>query len=300
MSVRNTLVSLAVLGVVAAARPAAALEWSDNAFHVLWGPNYREPGAVKAGTDDPLSISKATLNFTHASGDKLGDNFLSVDMYISNGNDPAAGSSQGATEVYAVFRRNFSLNRITDSQKFSFTGVRDVRLEGGLDIGTKNNTFASHKVMPALGVSLALDVPGFLNVGAFVTKEWNDNGFMHGAGTINSGGPVTFNATPAFFSAWGIPLGSLPLEFDGFANVILPKGKDGFGNQTATEVILQPTLMWNVAQTFTGKKGAYELGVGYQYWLNKYGNDNSLTVNGVKVNAGALASTAFVQAAVHL
>jgi hypothetical protein len=300
MTVRKTLVSLAVLGLLAAASPAAALEWSDNAFHLSWGANYREPGAVKAGTTDPLNISKTTLNFTHASGDKLGDNFLSLDMYISNGNDPAAGSAQGATEVYAVFRRSFSLNRITDSKMFTFTGVRDVRLEGGLDIGTKNNTFASHKVMPALGASLALDVPGFLNVGAFITKEWNNNGFMHASGTVASGGEVVFEATPAFFTAWGIPLGSLPLELDGFANVILPKGRDGFGNKTATEVVLQPTLMWNVTQGFTGKKGSYELGVGYQYWLNKYGNDNSLTVNGVKVNSGALASTVFVQAAVHL
>jgi hypothetical protein len=300
MNTKKVLSSLAVLGLVVAAQPAAALDWSDNSFRVQWGPSYREPGIVKSGTTDPQNIAKTTLNYTHASGDKLGGNFLSLDVYLSDKYDPAQGSAQGATEVFAVYRRSFGLNKLTDSKKFAFTGVRDVNLDVGTDIGTKNNAFASHIVRPVAGVALALDVPGFLNVGAYITKEWNNNGFMHAEGTIASGGAVSFDPAPAVFTAWAIPLGKLPLKFAGFANVIFPKGKDGFGNETATEILAQPKLVWDVAKTITSTRTGYELGVGYQYWLNKYGADNGLTVGGVKVNSGALANTVFVEAAVHL
>jgi hypothetical protein len=246
-------------------------------------------------------IAKTTLNFTHASGDKLGGTFVSIDMYLSDKNDPIqSGSNQGATEVFAVLRRGFSMNAATESKSFSFTGVRDVNLDLGLDIGTKNNAFASHIVRPFLGPQLAFDIPGgFLNVGAYVTKEWNNNGFSHAQGANPTGGGVQFNTTGAVLASWGIPLGSMPLQFAGFANVILPKGKDGFGNQTATEIIAQPKIVWDVAKTFTRRTG-YELGVGYQFWMNKYGNNNDLTVNGQKVNAGSLSNAVFFEAAVHL
>jgi hypothetical protein len=300
MSTKNWTISLAVLGLLAAARPAAALEWSDNSFRVLWGPSYHEPAVVKPGTNSPQDVAKTTVNFTHASGDKLGGSFLSLDLLLSDKYDQAQGSTQGATEVFAVYRRSFGLNQLTDSTMFAFPGVRNVNLDAGLDIGTKNNAFASRIIRPVAGVSLAFDVPGFLNVGAFVSKEWNNNGFMHGEGTIASGGGVEFDPTPAVLAAWGIPLGKLPLQFAGFANVFFPKGKDGFGNDTATEIIVQPKLVWDVAKTFTTTRSGYELGVGYHYWLNKFGNDNDLTVGGVKVNAGSLANTVFIEAAVHL
>ncbi len=300
MTPKKSLTSLAVLALVATARPSAALDWSDNSFRLQWGASYREPGVLKPGTTDPQDIAKMTVNYTHASGDKLGGNFLSVDMYLSDSHDPAQGSAQGATEVFAVYRRGFSLNKLTASKKFSFAIVRDVSLDAGIDIGAKNNAFASHIVRPVAGVSLAFELPGFLNVGAYLTKEWNNNGFMHAEGTIASGGAVEFDPAPAVFTSWGIPLGKLPLQVAGFANAIFPKGKDGFGNRTATEIIAQPKLLWDVAKTFTTTRSGYELGVGYQYWLNKYGADNALTVNGVKVNSGALASTIFIEAAVHL
>jgi hypothetical protein len=297
----KVLAALAALALLAAAMPASALDWSDNSFRAQYGASYRETATYKPGTTTPADIAKTTLNFTHVSGDKLGGTFVSIDMYMSDKKDPAAGQqNQGATEVFAVLRRGFSLNSITETKTFSFTGVRDANLDLGLDIGTKNNAFASHIVRPFLGPQLAFDIPGgFLNVGVYVTKEWNNNGFSHAQGTNPTGGGVEFNTTGAVLTAWGIPLGGLPLQFAGFANVILPKGKDGFGNQTATEIIAQPKLVWDVAKTFTRRSG-YELGVGYQFWMNKYGNNNDLTVAGQKVNAGSLSNTVFVEAAVHL
>jgi hypothetical protein len=298
---RKTFVALAALGLAAAARPVAALDWSDNSFRVQYGNNYHETATYKPNSTEVADIAKTTLNFTHVSGDKLGTNFLSVDMYLSDKFDPAqGGSDQGATEVFAVLRRAFSMNKLTDTKTFEFTGVRDLNADLGLDIGTKNNAFASHIVRPFLGAQLSFAVPGFLNVGAYVTKEWNHNGFSHDHGQSAGGGPVEFDVTGAVLASWGVPLGSLPLKFAGFANVILPKGKDGFGNQTATEFIAQPKVVWDVAKTFSSTRSGYELGLGYQYWMNKYGNNNGLEVNGVKVNDGSISSTFFVEAAIHL
>jgi hypothetical protein len=302
---KKTSVALAALGLAAVATPAAALDWSDNSFRVQYGPSYHETATYKLLPDGTPSrtvadIAKTTLNFTHASGDKLGGTFVSIDMYLSDKADPAQGmSTQGATEVFAVLRRDFSLNKITDTKTFSFTGVRDVSLDLGLDIGTKNNAFASHIVRPFVGPQLSFDVPGFLTVGVAVTKEWNNNGIAHD-GVFGTGGPVVFNTTGAVLAAWGIPLGSLPLQFAGFANAILPKGKDAFGNQTATEIIAQPKIMWDVAKTFTSTRTGYELGVGYQFWMNKYGNDENLKVAGAKVNDGSISNTVFFEAAIHI
>jgi hypothetical protein len=295
--------SLAVLTLVlgAAALPARALDWSDNAFKVWWGPAFREPGIGKAS--DPNAgqdIAKTTLTFTHVSGDKWGGHFLNIDLLRSDFHDPAAGGSQGATEVYAVYRRNLSLNKLTGGNTFTFPGVRDVLIQVGIDLSTKNTGFAPHKVMPIIGPALAFDVPGFLDVGVYVDKEWNHNGFVHGKGTVFSGGSVDFDATLNIGAAWGINLGSLPLQFEGFGIVNFPKGKDGFGNKTKTEILFQPKLTWAVGSLWGNAKAGYTLGVGYQYWSNKFGNDNGLTIGGAKVNVGSLANTPFLEAGIHL
>jgi hypothetical protein len=299
---RNPL-ALLVLLLAGFALPAQALDWSDNAFKIWWGPAFREPGVGKVG--DPNSgqdIAKTTVTFTHVSGDKWGRHFLNIDMLRSDKHDPAAGSLQGATEFYAVYRRTFSLNKLTGGSTFSFPGVRDVIIQAGIDLSTKNTAFAPHKVMPIVGPALAFDVPGFWDLGLYVNKEWNNNGLDHdqGAAGFGNGGSVDFDATLTIATAWGIHLGSLPLEFEGFGSVNFPKGKDGFGNKTKTEILLQPKLVWAVGSLWGNAKAGYTLGVGYQYWSNKFGNDNGLTINGAKVNVGSLANTPFVEAGIHL
>ena len=137
--------------------------------------------------------------------------------------------------------------------------------------------------MPIAGLQLSFAVPGFLVLGVALSKEFNTNGI--------TGKAVKFDVTPQFTAAWiiNIPLGAL--SFEGFGNVILPKGKDGFGGDTVTEVLLHPKLMYDVG-TFFGTKG-YQIGAGYQYWLNKFGTDHNKL-------SGCAESAAFVEAAIHL
>ena len=64
----------------------------------------------------------------------------------------------------------------------------------------------------------------------------------------------------------------MPLTFSGFTNVILSKGKDGFGGWTKTEVLSSQPL--DIGKIVANKPTFVDLFVGYKYWLNKSGNDS--------------------------
>jgi hypothetical protein len=283
---KNTIRFGALLAVLLATTPARAAEWSDNSFHLTYGSQFREPA-------NPNDISKMIFTFNHVSGYKYGGNFLNVDLLYSlnnaSGKDTLNGlnavPSAGAAEVYIVYRHTLSLNKVTNSKTFQLGGiVRDIGIDAGTDLNTKNSAFSSRKIMPVLGVSAAFNVPGFLNFGVLINKEWGVNAII--------GKEVSFDASPIINAAWGIPVYG-PLSFEGWGAVIFPKGKDAFGADTVTEVHLRPKLMVDVG-TFFGGKG-FQVGVGYEYWLNKFGNDHSKDTSG-----GSLAQTFFVEGAIHL
>jgi hypothetical protein len=70
----------------------------------------------------------------------------------------------------------------------------------------------------------------------------------------------------------------LPLSFSGFTNINTPKGKDGFGNKTKTEVLSYNRINWNVG-SLVGRKDAVQIFAGYKYWHNKFGNDSKNPLN---------------------
>ncbi len=280
-NMHRSLLALATVAGMLSASPAAGAQWQDNAIGYRWGATFREPGLVGAD-GEAKDVAKSVFSFTHVDGYKYGGNFLNIDFLVSSKADPAVGRAEGAAEVYVTYRTDLSLNKVTDGKTFAFGPVRDVSLEAGIDLNTKNTAFASHKVMPVVGGVFALDVPGFLNVGFLAAREFNNNGIV--------GKHVEFDTTGVLATSWGIPIG--PVTFAGFGNVVLPKGKDGFGNQTKTEVLVRPKLMLDVGSLWGWKK-AIEVGGGFQYWLNKFGNDHSKT-------KGAEEKTPFVEAALHL
>jgi hypothetical protein len=91
--------------------------------------------------------------------------------------------------------------------------------------------------------------------------------------------------------AWGVPfsVGSVPLSFEGFANFIASKGKNEFGAETAAETNIDMQVMYDVTGTKT-----FKVGVEYQYWNNKFGNN----VSG-PAGKGALAKTPMIRAEYH-
>lgn len=278
--VRQTFaISVLMLGAVTSVN---ALDWSDNSIGYLYGTRFAEPGV-----DDP--IAKNIVEFTHVDGYKYGGNFLNVQVLFSDNKDPASGGSNGATEVYLVYRHQLSLNKIS-GKNFSWGPVRDWSLSAGVDWNTKNTDFAPAKRMFVVGPTLNLDVPGFWDFSVMYRSESNHNGLP-----FAQEHDVRFDDTYYLETAWGIPfqLGSVPFKFKGFANFIPPKGKDGFGNDTVSETLVHTALLVDVGQLAFGKKDTFFAGVGYEYWKNKYGSSSSDA-------SGTEANTPFLNLEWHL
>jgi hypothetical protein len=282
---KRALAVLAFLGITLIAQCAFAQNWSDTQLRFWWGPSFAEPGVLNSAGTAPVNIGKDVISFTHADGYKWGENFFNVDFLKSDSSDPANNSTAGAHEVYIVYRHDLSLSKISH-KKVAFAFVKDVEIETGADFNTKNTAFAPSKMMPVLGPAFDIKVPkGFWKVSLLWDKEWNNNGIVHKA--------VTFNSAVMVASAWEIPVkvGKAPFSFEGFGSLNSSKGLDGFGNGTRPELLLHPKVMYNVGSLFSEKHNV-GLGVGYEYWRNKYGENAAITPN-------ADQHLPFVEAAVH-
>ena len=66
------------------------------------------------------------------------------------------------------------------------------------------------------------------------------------------------------------------------ARIVGPKGKDYTNHDTAQETLVRTSLMVDVGQVVASRKGTVFVGVGYEYWHNKYGNPPGV---GTQVNA---------------
>ena len=68
----------------------------------------------------------------------------------------------------------------------------------------------------------------------------------------------------------------------------------GFGADTKAETNFDGQIMLDVGSVMGGAKGTFKLGVEYQYWKNKFGNDSS-----GPAGSGAFAKTPMVRAEYH-
>lgn len=236
-----------------------AADWSANTIGYTYAPHQSEPGVSD-------KVAKNIMTFTHVSGDKLGGNLFSIDLLKSSAVDAANGGGAGAQEWYGFYRRSFSLSALTGN-KAGYGMAKDLSLFARVDAGAKNTQFAPAPRKLQVGLSAAMPVSaGFWDLGVGAYKENNHNGFAHKS--------VSFDVAPALSSAWSIPVAGVG-NFNGFASIVGPKGKDGGGEKTATETLIQGAMMFDVA----GPKSGIAAGVGVQYWNNKFGCDNSLASN---------------------
>ena len=259
------LAALATTGLVASAPTANAATWSDTFVGYRYGTDFREPS-------NPNDVRKHVLQFTHASGYSVGQNFLNLDLLQSDDKDPAAGGGSGATEAYLTYRHQFHLGKIFD-KSLAFGPVKEVALTAGVDLNTKNTDFAPRKRLLLIGPTLKFDVPGFLDVGLFYGKEWNHCGLGACAAPGNHAN-IDFDPYYVISVAWGIPFqaGSVPLKFQGFLNYNGEKGEDYFNVDTAEETLMRTSLMADLGHVLAGKKNTFWAGVGYELWRNKFGN----------------------------
>ncbi|HRJ24655.1 MAG TPA: outer membrane protein OmpK [Thauera sp.] len=257
----KTVGAACLLAAVPASGQAAT--WSDTFVGYRYGTEFREPTNTRA-------VEKHVLQLTHASGYSVGQNFINVDMLQSDKADPASGSTNGATEFYLTYRHQVHLGKLLD-KRLAFGPVKEVAITAGFDLNTKNTRFAPRKRLLVVGPTLKFDVPGFLDVSLLYGKEWNHCGLGAPACPRSD---ISFDPQWIISAAWGIPFsaGSVPLKFQGFINVNSDKGRDYAGVKTRTETLMRAALMVDVGQMAWGTKNTFLMGVGYEYWRNKFGN----------------------------
>lgn len=278
---KSSLIGLALL---AAGLSAQAADWSANSVGYRYGTRFAEP----FNRED---ISKHIVNFTHVSGYKYGTNYFSADWLLSDRKDPASpGSNAGAQEIYAVYRHTLDIGKVagTDLKVGPFRGFG---FTVGFDANTKNDVgYNSRKRMLVAGPTAMLDVPGFLNVS--LLQLWESN-----APHVRNGPSFSryhYDPHPMLNLAWGIPVGATPWTFSGYANFIAAKGRDEFGNATKPETNIDLALMYDAGSLVGAGNKAFLVGVGYQYWKNKFGNDHK-----GPAGQGAFARTPMVRAEYH-
>lgn len=273
-----------VLGLLTFGSPSYAEEkyFSDNSISYRYGVAFKEP-SVARGND----IIKNILNFKHINTDKFGSNFLNIDLLLSHDNDKAKNSAEGAKEIYLIYRRDWSMHKITGADFSKLGIINDISLHMGGDINTKNTAFEPRKKLIVIGPQLHFAVPvGYFNMAFDYSKEWNHNGIVNRN--------VTFDPAFELEATWGIPfkIKETSWKFSGFFTYVAPKGRDGFGRQTKAEILTRPEIMLDVGELIGKKKNFLEMGLGYEYWLNKFGNDHERV-------RGSFAKTPMIIARMH-
>jgi hypothetical protein len=248
---------------------------SDTSVGVHWDPRATDPGVNVT--------AKTVLEITHFDAWALGTNFVNLDWLYSDRRDPAqcdaffgqpsCVGTQGAMEFYGLYRGTLSFNALSNSKSFTFGPVKDISFSFGGDWNTENNAFAPEKKDLVAGLKVNFDVPGFFGIAVHAYKEWNHNALP---GTLVSN--VEFNVTPEIEITYMQPLAftGLPLKFTGFTNIVTPKGRDGFGNQTVTEVLSDNRLVLDLGKVVANRANLWDAYVGYRYWRNKFGNDDTI------------------------
>ena len=265
---------------------AGAAEWSDTSIGYRYGQKFAEPYG-------PNDISKSIFSLTHASGYKYGSNFFNADMLLANDKDPSApGAHSGSQETYVVYRNTLDFGKISGSP-IAFGPVRGVGLTLGFDWNTKSDAgYNSKKRMLVAGPTLMLDVPGFFNTSLLLLNESNApyNGYSH-----VSTPRYTYKTHAMLSNAWSIPFNAgIPLSFEGYANFISSKGKDEFGGDTKPETHFDMQIMYDMSAAVGAGKNTFKVGVEYEYWKNKFGNND-----GGSAGPGATAKTPMVRAEYH-
>ncbi|MGO1247184.1 MAG: outer membrane protein OmpK [Oceanisphaera sp.] len=270
------ILTVSALAMAVAAPSVSAANWSDTFVGYRYGTQFTEPTIDK-------KVKKHVLSLTHASGYDYGQNFFNVDLLQSDSNDPAAGDEgndgdKGAFEAYVTYRHQLHLGKIFNTD-LSFGPVKEVGLTAGFDLNTKNTTFAPRKQMLVVGPTLKFDVPkGFVDFSVLYAHERNHKNIP----AINVNEDVTFNDYTIYNLTWGVPfdLGPVPMKFQGFGNYITPKGLG-----MTDETLVRTNLMVDVGQLAFNKSNTVWAGVGYEYWRNKFGNQDKVGIDTDAVTA---------------
>jgi nucleoside-specific outer membrane channel protein Tsx len=242
--------------------------FADDTVTYVFGPAYRNPFITTPSQPDGADISRHAVEVKHVDAWKYGHNLIEVIIKKSSDVEPAAGGGTGTLGLYSIFRSGVGINRIAGAPVIALGPLRDIDIQAGMNLETKNSEYAPQERTLYFGPNLQFRFgAGFLNVGLHLRKEWNHNGNLG----KNESYDVGFNIEPV----WHFPfrLGPARLAFDGFADYNSPKGKDAAGHDTRAEFIARPQLKLDISSVVGQQAHVLELGVGFEYWHNMFGKD---------------------------
>lgn len=276
MKIHKALPAFACCLLPALTSAAQPPSFSDTLVGYRYSSHFSDPGKHQ-------DVAKHILQLSHVSSYWLGQQFINLDVFKSDHNDPRKDSDSGATEVYLTYRNQIQYGRVFD-QPLAFGPIKDVALGTGFDWNTKNNAFQSRKRMLLLGPTLKLAVPaGFVDVSLYYAREWNHCG-LDACDLPGNQSRLAFDPFYQFNVTWGVPfsLDPLALKFQGFYSLNGKKGDDYRNNPTANEQLMRSSLMLDVGRLMGTDKNVLWVGPGYEYWRNKFGNRSG---DGIDVDA---------------
>jgi len=253
-------------------RPAVPHTSAADSLTYIYGPDYQTPFVLTPSSPGGANIARHTLEWIHHDNWRYGNNLLDLSLRKSSSIEPAVGGGTGALEPYLVLRSGLGLHRMFGQRIPLPAALRDISIEGGANLESKNSAFAPEERTIYVGPVLQFKVPrGVLNLGVHFRKEWNHEGIL---GKDESYDP-DLNIEPV----WNLPvrLGHVDLGWGGFVDINTPKGKDSFGTQMQTEVLARSQLTIDLGTLVHRQKTGVELGGGIEYWHNEYGKPASMT-----------------------
>ncbi len=302
----------------------------DDRVTFSWMPKGTDPGHFSVNPNGTFNgtTAKQVYSFTHFDAWQYGTNFLNINLFKSDHNDPAmpcvnAGvlitgapaNCAGATEAYGLIRSTFGFNEIFNTKAFTVGPLRNVSFEVGADAGTYNTFLGPAKRDFVAGLQFAFDLPykGFLNVAPMAYKEIGHSsfttcGFVAGgvAGvTCNIDGNTDFRTTWAIETNYYMDLGFLPENLQFFAisgraawygpqgNLNSPLGPASGGTPTKVELNSEPIrLTLDASKAIWGPKYSHnvDVWVAYRYWQNKFRLDHN-AAPGICTVAGVSTNT---------
>jgi hypothetical protein len=277
-----------------------------------------EPRAIEPGTPNNGVTARQVVAFTHFDAWAYGTNFVNLEFYKSDHNDPAAPCGYrgtgcaGGTEFYGLIRSTLGFNEIFKTKAFSVGPLHNVSLEFGAD-GSVENTFVGvSKRAGVVGLQFAFDLPykGYFNIAPLYYKETNHNSFSQ-CGLFSPGVPgvtclgdgnTDYKGTWTLESSYYMDLGFLPENLQYFSvsghaslhgskgNQNSPLGVAGGGIATKPELNSEPIrLTFDASKLMWGPTRSHfvDLWVAYRYWQNKSGLDHNLSSVCTGVYAGS-------------
>ncbi len=243
-SLRGWLVAVAVL----AAAPVGTAAQTE--FHYQYGK--------LTNPFDGAQHYTHILTFQQASSWSLGDSFFFIDLL-----DDGVTDGFNDIEVYGEWYPTLSLGRLAD-RTVGAGPVRDIALIGGINFDSDADVF---KWLP--GARLSWDIPGFIFFNTDVTA------FIDASSGVDQGSAPRTNDSFMFDVSWGaaFDLGSQSFWFTGHAEYISGTTNE-LGDAVEGWILAQPQLGWDIGKALTDSANQLFVGVEYQYWWNKLGENN--------------------------